>query len=72
MVTLRLNLTKQQAEGVIDALCSLKYDEATGQQYREVSEWMYVLRYNASDADGLDKLIGSTLLSDRFANASIS
>jgi len=65
-----LNLTKEQAEGVIDALCSLKYDESNGQQYRDVPDWMYVLKYNATDADGLDRLIGSVLLdAGRLANA---
>lgn len=68
---LKLNLTREQAEGVIDALCPLKYDEATGQQYREVPEWLMVLRYSTKDADGIDRLIASTLLDIRYANASV-
>jgi hypothetical protein len=72
MVTLNLNLTQAQAEGVIDALCPLKYDESNGQQYRNVPDWMYILKYHTTDADGLDRLIGSVLLDARFANASIS
>lgn len=68
---LKLNLTREQAEGVIDALCPLKYDEANGMQYREVPEWMQVLRYSTVDADGLDKLIASTLLDIQYANAQV-
>lgn len=71
MFQLKLNLTREQAEGVIDALCPLKYDETSGQQFREVPEWLQVLRFSTVDADGLDKLIASTLLDHRYANASV-
>jgi hypothetical protein len=68
MLQIKLQLTKEQAQNVIETLCPLKYDEATGQNYVEVPEWLYVLRYFASDADGLDKLIGSCLLDIRHAS----
>jgi hypothetical protein len=60
-VNIILNNTKQQAEDMKDALCPLKYDEATGEQYRIVPEWLSVLYYFAKDADGIDNLVGSTL-----------